>query len=556
MHLKCLYLRPAWAAALCALALAFAVHARAAEDERPGAAGLRTVRLQLKWLHQFQFAGYYAARARGFYEEAGLDVKIMEARTDQDPVAPVVEGRAEFGIGNSALLAERARGHPVVALAVTMQHSPYVVLARSDAGIRSVHDLPGNTLMLEPHAEELLAYLGLEKVPLSQIRTVAHAGSVEPLVAGTVDAMTAYITTEPYYLQKRGVEYVVLNPRASGIDFYGDTLYTTEAVLEADEEMVRAFREASLRGWEWALAHVDETIDLILREYAPHLERAALEFEAHEIEHLMLTDMVEPGYMYEGRWRHIAGGFEAAGLLEDEVDLDEFLYLPGAGNSNEVRRLYWSLGGGAAVLVVVTAVLFRFHGLNLRLREEIAERRGLEERLRVLADTDPLTGVMNRRRFLQRAAHEMARFRRSGRSPSLLVMDVDHFKQVNDEHGHATGDEVLKLVTGTCENVIREIDTLARMGGEEFAVLLPETGLADAMEVAGRIRTVMERVHAHDSAGNPVGVTISVGVTEVRESDRDVDAPLARADRALYRAKEAGRNRVMAGEEQASTQPA
>lgn len=435
-------------------------HLAAQEEERAARAELlRPVRLQLKWLHQFQFAGYYVGKERGLYEEVGLDVTIVQGRPDEDPVAPVADGRAEFGIGNSALLTAR------------------------------------------------------------------------------------------------GIPYVVVNPRASGIDFYGDTLFTTEAVLERDEDMVRAFRDASLRGWKWAMAHVEETIGLIRRDYAPGISAEALAWEACEIERLMLAEMVEPGYIYEGRWRHIAEGFRAAGLIDGEVDYGAFLYLPGEGA--DVSWLYWSLGGGAAVLIAVSAVVLWLHGLNRRLRKEIAERQMLEERLRVLADTDPLTGVMNRRRFLDHAGQELVRFRRSGRAPSLLVMDVDHFKQINDRHGHATGDETLRMVTGTCEGVIREADTLARMGGEEFAVLLRETNIEGAVTVAERLRAAMERVSLHDAHGRKASVTLSIGATEISRGDPGIDAPLARADRALYAAKERGRNCVVAsaGTEQGNGYP-
>ena len=107
------------------------------------ASALEQVALQLKWKHQFQFAGYYAAQEKGYYRDAGLEVSVIEAGPETDPVREVLDGRAQFGVSNSALLLARAQGKPVVALAVIFQHSPFILAARRDGGIRSVHDLAG-----------------------------------------------------------------------------------------------------------------------------------------------------------------------------------------------------------------------------------------------------------------------------------------------------------------------------------------------------------------------------------------------------------------------------
>jgi diguanylate cyclase (GGDEF)-like protein len=161
---------------------------------------------------------------------------------------------------------------------------------------------------------------------------------------------------------------------------------------------------------------------------------------------------------------------------------------------------------------------------------------------------DALTGLYNRRHFDDRLAAELAAAQRHGRALSLLMIDVDHFKRVNDEHGHLAGDETLKMVASVLRGAVRREDVLARFGGEEFVVVARETALEGARSLAERIRLAIDRSRC-SWRGREVGVTVSIGVTVSLgvaqhvpgQSERDL---LEAADRALYLAKERGRNRV------------
>jgi len=183
---------------------------------------------------------------------------------------------------------------------------------------------------------------------------------------------------------------------------------------------------------------------------------------------------------------------------------------------------------------------------NVDLNVEIGRRRQLEDDLRRLATIDALTNLPNRRHFMETAEAEGSRFLRYGHPLSLLLFDIDHFKQINDTHGHAAGDQVLMRVSDTCMAALREQDFLGRIGGEEFAVLLPETDTAAATAVAERLRAVVEQASAGWSKGE-LAVTISIGVTAWTTSDEAVDPVLHRADVALYEAKRLGRNQVALG---------
>jgi diguanylate cyclase (GGDEF)-like protein/PAS domain S-box-containing protein len=175
---------------------------------------------------------------------------------------------------------------------------------------------------------------------------------------------------------------------------------------------------------------------------------------------------------------------------------------------------------------------------------DITERRKLERELERQAHIDMLTDLNNRRHFLELAELELARARRHNEPLSLLMMDLDHFKQVNDRYGHHVGDAVLQKLAELCRHTFRAIDIVGRLGGEEFAALLPETPIEQALEVAERLRAAVDGAGVTVEGGAPVHFTISVGVAAFGAQEATIEAALKRADAALYQAKNAGRNRV------------
>jgi diguanylate cyclase (GGDEF)-like protein len=182
-------------------------------------------------------------------------------------------------------------------------------------------------------------------------------------------------------------------------------------------------------------------------------------------------------------------------------------------------------------------------GARLVVMHDVTAARDLEERLRRDANTDPLTGLANRRRFMAFAAEETARAKRYGRAMSVLMVDADFFKRVNDQYGHAAGDEVLKRIAAVLAAGVRAQDLVARFGGEEFVALLAETPLSGAAMVGERLR---EAIAAHPVAtdAGPVPITVSIGAAGAEGEEVDVERLLCQADEALYAAKRNGRNRL------------
>ncbi len=178
---------------------------------------------------------------------------------------------------------------------------------------------------------------------------------------------------------------------------------------------------------------------------------------------------------------------------------------------------------------------------------DITERKLMEEKLRRLATVDHLTGLYNRRHFLELAARELDRHRRYKSPFSLLVMDIDHFKLINDQHGHQAGDQVLERLCALWKEHMRASDFLGRLGGEEFAVALVESPLTRAGQVAERLRALTEDSELMVGKAS-LRVTISLGAAQLANSREDLSSLLRRADDALYAAKNGGRNRVELGQ--------
>lgn len=175
---------------------------------------------------------------------------------------------------------------------------------------------------------------------------------------------------------------------------------------------------------------------------------------------------------------------------------------------------------------------------------DVTERHNLAREMERLATTDPLTGLYNRRVLLDRSEETVERVRRYGRAASIIMMDIDHFKSVNDTFGHDIGDRVLKRVAEVLRGTLRKAgDLVARFGGEEFAVLVPETNIEGALILAERLRLAVEQTEI-DTPMGPRSFTASFGVAALEDGDGSVETAIKRADEALYRAKNGGRNRV------------
>src|SRR5262245_17057350 len=524
---------------------------------------LEPVTLQLKWKHQFQFAGYYAAIEKGHYRDAGFEVTLAEPSGSDDPVDVVLNGKAQFGVGNSELALHRARGRPIVVLATLTAHRPLVLLAARGCE-RTVHELDGKRLMLVPYELELFAYLAREGLSADRLRLMPHTFSPDDLISGKADALSGYSTDEPWVLRNAGFAYSVFSPRAAGIDFYGDTLFTTEGRARKDPARVAAFVNASLRGWQYAMANPEEITDLILARYSKRKPRDHLLFEAAEMRRLMQPELVEVGHMNPGRWSHIANVYSELGMLPRNPSLEGFMFEPTSRAEAELSLVYrWLTAAVAAALSIALLAAWQVRanrrlrrearlredaerGLrqtNERLQEGIEGIRALQTKLEELAIRDPLTGLYNRRYLDDALERELQRAQRQGYPVSVLVIDIDHFKQLNDIHGHQAGDEVLTALARELHQRVRTDDLACRWGGEEFVLVLPTMSIEAAAERADALRLAFAASAVRYRDMN-LNATISVGAAAYPDHGLSVRDLLGAADNALYRAKSDGRNCV------------
>ncbi len=630
---------------------------------------LQPLTLQLRWVHQFQFAGYYAAKQQGYYRDIGLDVNIRAGAPGLEPVKAVLNGDALYGVANSELLHQRLLGAPLVALAAVFQHSGSVILTKQESGIRTPQDLIGRRVMLisEGADVDLVAMLNNEGVDISQTVPIENSYDINDLIEDKVDAFNAYRSNEPFLMAEKKIPVSTIQPASYGIDFYSDVLFTSEQELKDHPDRVKQFREASLRGWQYAMDNPEPVIDLIIEQYSQAKSRKHLRFEAASMRDLIMPNLIEYGHMNPGRWKHMADTFIEQGMVQPRYDLDGFIYDPKP--PQDLSRWYamvLSLLLGLLLIASVSATLLYYNrklrsAINYgeqehsKLQQQTAlfeaifrstpdatvitnslheiilcnpafkqifgyrqdeviskpaallyEHPEIFEALRKtqfnpsatqnlrpyeinyrrksgdifpsisvggpIADTqgqligfvvvmrdntaqkkaslaitrmaliDPLTELANRHQFNRRIEESIKLAGRQQQRLSLAMMDLDFFKQVNDQYGHPAGDALLKKIALILKETFRETDIIARIGGDEFAIIMidPDSHMA-IRQPAERVINALQQPLNID--GKTVRIGVSFGVATYPQDTQDPTELYRLADKALYHAKHSGRNR-------------
>ncbi|WP_151670760.1 diguanylate cyclase domain-containing protein [Nitrincola schmidtii] len=666
------------------------------------ASALQEVKLQLKWTHAFQFAGYYAAVHQGYYQDVGLDVQIIEGNPAISVIDEVRSGRANFGVSTSSLLLTQPI-EDVVLLANIFQHSPLVFVTLDKGPFHTIHDFDESTIMLEDGSDELIAYLVKEGLSLENITLVPHSFSIDDLIQGEVDAMSSYLTFEIYKFNQADVDIKIFTPRSVGIDFYGDNLFTTRNMIESNPVVVEAFLEASLKGWTYALNNLDETIELILANYATSIDPDFLKYEAESMLQLIRPEFVEIGYVNPGRWKHIAEIYQELGFLNAPPNWNKFFFAPPQDNytkwitlimlvsvvtfliagiatyiftvNKQLRKLliqkqkdhslkekhnrilamiandqplqsilteinfsieayrpgclcsimlkpdnenfltpiaspslnaeyieiikqvpivvgagscgtaaatrqrvviadiqshpYWRSfkealvkadlkscwsqpvmdhsGQVLATFAIYTREISEPTSADIRVIEEVAHLAAIaidrsrmiellknsEQHHRYLAHHDPLTGLANRSLFSDRVVQAIRLAKREENHLAIILIDLNDFKLINDQHGHIVGDKLLSAIAKRLKTSVRISDTLSRYGGDEFVILLQ--GLMDTNEasiVEKKIFSLMSKPFNID--GLEIMSGCSIGIAYYPEDGPDETSLTHAADLRMY----------------------
>jgi len=334
---------------------------------------LQPVTLQLKWKHQFQFAGYYIAKAHGYYREEGLDVTLKEHTPNLNVVTEVLEKRAQFGVGNADLLLNYYSKKSVVALGAIFQHTPNALLSREETGITHPEDLRGKRVMLGvTPSPAIWTMLTKHGITMNDIVVQNHSWNTEAIVSGNTDAIEVYLMDQPYALDKVGIKTNIMRPLTFGVDYYGDILFTSKMYAKNSPKMVEAFTRASLKGWEYAMAHVDEVINIILTEYTTHKSADELHYEAEVMRELIMPKLMPIGSMSKARWQHIADSFAEVGMVRNPPPLDDFLYIPMEQRRQEIMTTFTPYLTGISVAITMAILMLLF--FNRRLTRGIEKR--------------------------------------------------------------------------------------------------------------------------------------------------------------------------------------
>ncbi len=300
-----------------------------------------------------------------------------------------------------------------------------------------------------------------------------------------------------------------------------------EIMLSNKEEQLHFVLEASGLGfWDWHIPSGEV--------YRNHIWAEMLGYTYEEIKETtnQWADFVHPDDI-ENAWKSIND------VLEGHTTVHELVY-----------RMRTKSGAYKWILDRAKVVERDAEGKAVRMtgsHADYTERKQLELELTRQAHLDYLTGLYNRRHFMEQGEKELSRAIRYNTPLSVLMLDIDFFKNVNDTHGHQVGDIVLQELAKICRSTLRQVDIAGRLGGEEFAILLPEAEAKEALEVAERLRETVAKMDVVIPTGLPIHFTVSIGVTTLDKKNINLDILINQADKALYQAKETGRNRVCVG---------
>ncbi|UTJ05509.1 diguanylate cyclase [Arcobacter roscoffensis] len=301
--------------------------------------------LQLQWKNQFQFAGYYIAKEKGFYKDYKINVTIKQREYGQNVVNEVLNKKAHFATGRSSLIIDRVDGKKVVLLASIFQSSPDILIALKNSNIKNLQDLKNKRVMITGNAKNdivLKSMLFSKKIQDKDIIVQKHTFDLADLVYGNTDVMASYISNEPFILKnKYHLESKIFDPKDYGFDFYSDILFTHEDFVKKNPMLVKKFKQASLKGWEYAFENINETVNIIYEKYnTQNKSKKALLYEAKELKKLAFYNTKKLGEIKKEKVEKIYNFYKLMGEVNKEIDYDKFIFKSNALQLNSTQLQY------------------------------------------------------------------------------------------------------------------------------------------------------------------------------------------------------------------------
>jgi len=295
---------------------------------------LEKVSLQLKWKYQFQFAGFIAAKEKGFYKDVGLDVEMLEYTDKTDTLKQMKEGKVTFGVSDSALILESLKGLPVVAMMAVYQTSPYILMGLKSSNLNKLSKLNGKKIAIydDINGQAIESMLKIHNINF--IKT-SITDKLNRLKRKEIDLAISYISNEPYLAKMMGMDISILNPSDYGFERYGDILFTLQETINNNPKLVENMYKASKKGFEYAFTHIDEVVDIIYKRYnSQNKSKEALLNEARILK--KMTGLGQNfGELNQSKVDSIAYIYSYSGTVKYKQDnLLNFIYRPKKRDNN------------------------------------------------------------------------------------------------------------------------------------------------------------------------------------------------------------------------------
>jgi len=507
-------------------------------------AGTDKVTLQLRWMPQFQFAGYYMAQEKGFYSAEGIDVKIIPGNGNRTEVMEeVLSRRADFGIGNSGLALAAMERAPVTVVADIFQRSAAILITRPGYE-NSIQSLGQKNLALRSLRDnpELYAIFDRNGIPAASLKN-ASSGSyaLDDFISKKADGINGYLSNEPYFLKENGVPFSIIDPTTYGINFYGDAIFANSNFVKRNPELTKRFVRASLKGWAYALDNMDETIEYLHKGPAANKSKAHLTYEAKVIKSLVMIDYIPLGQVSEQRWNSIAAEFKTLGLAPAQSVIPPGFYLSHWIAAEDKRIFWYSFAAVSAFCILMLCFAAWYIALNRRLRIVMKEKDALYLEVQKHAYYDDLTLLPSRRLLYDRIEGAIQRAKRKDSTFAICLIDLDNFKKINDQYGHMIGDQVLTELGSRLLVIARGSDSIGRYGGDEFIIILEDyEDQKVVFEYMTRLKVEIDKPII--IGGTEFHVSLSYGDAFYPADGISLDELILAADRRMYRNKISHKN--------------
>ena len=291
---------------------------------------LKKVSLQLLWKHQFEFAGYYIAKEKGYYKNVGLDVDLKEFTFNTNTTQDILNNKSTFAIGYPNIILNKITGDDIVLINTLLQTSPHVLISLESSNIKSIKDFKNHSIKLledEVLSASIQSMLYSNKISLNDMERIKYKYNISEFIAKEVDITSVYLSNEPFILDKLNIPYNIWDPKDYGFEFFDDILYTSGKFAKNNPKIVSNFNQASLKGWEYAFSHIDETIKLIQNKYnTQNKSLESLLYEARILKRLAYHKNIPLGTIEKTKIQRIIDIYHLMAYSKNNINIDSFIF--------------------------------------------------------------------------------------------------------------------------------------------------------------------------------------------------------------------------------------